>query len=527
MNKTEQVRRILLTRGLTLYRVSQQSAEIFGRSSSSYIPHNLYSDVANAAAAPSIQQLFALSRITNYRLCDWLAVFGFRLDVIPQLQALISRQRTVLLDSSVYDGQAWIPWFVERSHVQPIQCITPLGQLLKSASPTRVGQLLSLNKRRFLYAKVGHEDSLAFPDLAPGSIIRVDARRSEELLSRTKSALDRPIFFVEHALGFACSRLVPLGKGRVMLSSSHIPFGRVELMLEKELLVHGVVDAELRPVSVAQLAPTISPRITPRHHLPTSEPQINLKEMIRRSRIRAGLSFREASKITQWIGQKLADERYFTAASTLSDYETLIAPPRHIQKIITLCILYSIDLWAFLRAGGLSVDHANGEPIPDELVPRQMPSMPSESRRPFEEDMPLPWKSGFLTTFLNQWEEIPLFLRHSLSEICEIENLSSADVFWVGGDQNHLHPWLIDASFVVIDRHMKKPVRSTGRTFWEQPLYLLFARDRGYLCGCFTLREGIIAIHPYPDRPFTPSEFKDGIDAEVIGKVTAILRRIA
>src|SRR6202042_3489804 len=36
------VRQILSSRGLTLYRVSRQSADIFGRLSPSFIPHSLY-----------------------------------------------------------------------------------------------------------------------------------------------------------------------------------------------------------------------------------------------------------------------------------------------------------------------------------------------------------------------------------------------------------------------------------------------------------------------------------------------------
>jgi len=83
MDRANQVRRILSTRGLTLYRVCQQSAEIFGRSSRFYVPHNLYYDFCNPPLIPTIHQIIALSHITNYRLYDWLAVFGFDLDQFP------------------------------------------------------------------------------------------------------------------------------------------------------------------------------------------------------------------------------------------------------------------------------------------------------------------------------------------------------------------------------------------------------------------------------------------------------------
>ena len=182
---------------------------MFGHSSSFYIPHNLYSDVAAPSLRPNVHQVFALSRITNYRLCDWLAVFGFHLDVIPrQLQVLFRRPHS------------WIPrfatrkngfrGFLDRPYLELIPPIAPLGQLLTHGAPTRAGQLDPLSHARFLYAKVGYEDSLAFPDLMAGSIIRIDARRSTELLSYGGTTTDKVIFFVDYALGFTCSQLIPL-----------------------------------------------------------------------------------------------------------------------------------------------------------------------------------------------------------------------------------------------------------------------------------------------------------------------------
>src|SRR5882762_9926851 len=109
MDKALQVRDILSTRGLTLYNVSRQSARIFGRSSGFYVPHNLYYDLARTFSLPTIYQMLALSHITDYRLSDWLAVFGFDLDVISRLQLLLLRQQTTVLDSTVYDPDAWIP----------------------------------------------------------------------------------------------------------------------------------------------------------------------------------------------------------------------------------------------------------------------------------------------------------------------------------------------------------------------------------------------------------------------------------
>jgi hypothetical protein len=525
--QAERVRQILSTRGLTFYRASQLSAEMFSRSSAFYLPRNLYHRLAASAAAPGIYQLFALSRVTNYRLSGWLAVFGFDLDAIPQFQALVARTRTVILDSSVYDRDAWVAWFADRPGVAATAGIAPLGQLVSRARPKRAKELLAQGTTDFLYAKVGHEDLLAFPDVVPGSIVRIDTRQAKESPLLAKNSSDKRIFLVEHDAGFACSRLASLGNGRVVFRSPQLPFAEGGFSLGKDLRILGVVDAEILPVphrggaltqfagSAAQKAPRLARNGT----------EMNLKQLIRRCRVRAGFSFRDASKTTRWIAQKLHDRLYFTAASTLSDYETLSSAPRHIQKILALCIVYAINFRDFLRASGLAFEETDTEPIPDEFIPRESPPASHKSYSANAEGNSRK-QNGFLNVLLKRWEEVPLFLRRSVGELTRVPNFSVSDVFWVGGDPSPIHPWLEDAEFVAINRRVRKPAASRGASLWERPLYLLLTRDGRYLCGSCTLERGFVAVHPYPDRAFSPREFKNGSEAEIVGEVTAILKRL-
>jgi hypothetical protein len=55
-----------------------------------------------------------LSRVSNYRFNDWLRAFGFNLEDIPRLQVFLPSNRTVLLNSSLDDLHAWIPWLENR-----------------------------------------------------------------------------------------------------------------------------------------------------------------------------------------------------------------------------------------------------------------------------------------------------------------------------------------------------------------------------------------------------------------------------
>ena len=94
----------------------------------------------------------------------------------------------------------------------------------------------------------------------------------------------------------------------------------------------------------------------------------SLGPLLRQARLRMGLSFRAASAISREIANLLDDLRYFTAAGSLSDYESGNIPPRHIHKIITFCVVYSLDLQTVLQTLGLSPQDAGQEPIPQVLT---------------------------------------------------------------------------------------------------------------------------------------------------------------
>ncbi len=402
MDLAQQVRRILSTRNLTLYRVSRQSAHIFGRSSAFYVPHNLYYDLAHTSSIPTVSQILALSHITDYRLSDWLAVFGFNLDSISRLQLLIPRPQTIVLDSSVYDTHAWIPWLAERPETGLTTSIAPLGNFLTRAAPKRVRDLLALNKKKFLYAKVGDRDLYAFPYFVPGSIVRVNVRPLEEQPLGRSANGEGPFFLIEHDFGTTCSRLVRLGKDRVLLHCPQRPCAERELHIGKDARILGVIDAEIRPVIPDNYSRRVVAKSAAFGKQQLKHPpgeQASLKSLLRHSRTSLDLSFREASSISRLIADTLSDELYFAAASTLSDYEALSAPPRHIQKILTLCLLYRIGFEQFLRVSGFPLGRAGSEPISDILVPRQLPGRNHEAQSAGENGAPDP--SDFVAAFVS------------------------------------------------------------------------------------------------------------------------------
>lgn len=518
------VRQILATRGFSLHRLSMQSAEIFGRSSPFYIPHSLYSRLMHLHPAPAIEQFLALSHITNYRFPDWLAVFGFDLDRISGIRPRFTRRRTTLLDSEVYNTQAWIPWFAERpeeSHTS----IAPIGQLLAPGSAKRAWQIAQMGATRFLYAQIGNQDIYALPYFSPGSVVRADPRSHPEWSLREAIERESRFFLVEDDRGWTCSQILRTAVDKVVLYSAANPCVRRELRLGSEGHILGVVDAEVRLLfGPSRSAPKLglASLLRSRSNAGFGRPA-RPGDLFRQARLRAGLSFREASLLSRSMAAELSDDLFFLAAGTLSDYETLSQFPRHLQKILTLCVLYGIAFETCFRALGLPLDRAGSEPIPDELMPRSTPTPNWNVRR---HDQTPSKAARFLELLLEEWEEVPLFLRHSLEALAGLKRFSMSDGFWVGGEKYPLHPWLANAALISVNRRARSPASSPETQICLPPLYLILMRDGTYRCGGCTREKGQLVLHAYPGGEGETQEFREGVDAEVIGRVTAILRKL-
>ena len=520
MGLVERVNVILASRNLTLYQVSQRTTGLYGRSSPSFLPHNFYYALGRANLSPSLHQLLALSRISNYRFHDWLRVFGFHPEDIGYLQASLPSKRTMILDSSLEDPESWVPWFRNKPGNFPVPEIAPMGRLLESAPQERVRSLPQMKAGDFVYAKIGSEDDLAFPDLLPGSIVRANPRLARSMLPKANGKRSECLFLIEHAKGFCCSRIRAVGKYRILPLSTQLPYAQVELQFPTEVRVIGVLDLEIRPLLTPEQAEV--PTELAKHWRPSTLvwQESKLSQLLRSARLKMGLSLREASAMSRRVAVALGDEQYFAAPGSLSDYEALDSSPRHVHKVITLCVVYGLHFSTFLKSVGLNVEEAGKHPIPDKLVPRKPPRglAHAENHGPMDD--------GFLEQLLGRSEHVPTFVRGCLPGLSGLRTLSLNDFFWVGGDQNPLHPLLANGLIAVVNRRRKKALHFRSRPLWQQPLYVLLKREGTYLCGCCSLEEGTLVVHPCLPSHQRPEHLRNHVDAEVVGQVVTIARML-
>ena len=514
----ERIHSILALKDLTLYQASQRSEKLYGRSSPYFLPHNLYYDLRGGTFSPSIYQFAAFSRITGYRLSDWLRVFGADREDIARLQVSLPSSRTILLDSSLADPDAWVPWLRNRIGDIPAPPIAPLGQLLEPTGPRRLRSLSEVGDRGFLYAKIGYQDTLAFPDLLPGSIVRVNPDIPDKLVLRANGTSSR-IFLMEHCKGLFCCRLRAIGDSVIVPVSTKLSYAQVELRRPQEARLLGIVDLELRPLLTAE-EPDVPKELAKQWKPRPLSQEEKVGSLLHNARITRRLSLREASGVSRQIADILGDDRYFISPSSLCDYELLNTAPRHFQKAITLCSLYGLRFQTFLKAIGIVPDEAGSEPMPDHFVAR-FPQVQSA------ED--LDNKSaggGFLDQLLERCEEVPFFLRKSIGPLSGLKDASLEDFFWIGGKHDGLHPYLANGLLALVNRRRRRPFHFPSKPLWQQPLYVLLKRGGTYLCACCGIENGTLVVHPYSQQFHRPEQFRYHHDVEVVGQIVMIARKL-
>jgi transcriptional regulator with XRE-family HTH domain len=350
-NLALQLRSALKQAGLTMSQVSAESRMRFGEKSPYFIPATfLYKQ--KIGITPHLCQVVALSEITGYRFADWMKLCGFDLRLILALQLKIPNERTTMVSARHLSSLVY-PSF-EREH---------------SAARR--------DHDRFYYAKIGSRDAVVYPRLHPGSIVRADRFFCAQILE-SSSAHDH-LWLVEHPGGLTCCHVNPVGNQQVVLLPNRPPLSPWPLRLSTQARILGLVDGELCAQETKQNDGMV--RHATLQLYPVSSnfiSAVSLSRLIRTSRLRTGLTFREAHKMTQRIARFMGNADFGIAAGLLSDYEAMNKLPRHIAKIISLCVIYGIDVVELLKASRIHIDDSRKRPlITRERFPNQ--SVPSPS----------------------------------------------------------------------------------------------------------------------------------------------------
>jgi transcriptional regulator with XRE-family HTH domain len=333
-DRAQQVKRVLKRAGLTMTQLAALTRMSYGRQSPHFIPPTFLHKLRKAIT-PHICQIVALSELTDSRFVDWMEIFGFDLKLILALQLKIHTERTVL--------------------VTPGHTVTAWG-----ASLVRWNSSLRKADRRYLFAKIGRRDAVVYPRLLPGSIVRAD--RDCPYVFDNGTAADA-LWLVEHSGGLTCCNVKSVGNEHVVLLPHRPPLSAWPLRLSREARILGLVDLELRPRQIVEFEPMCRPTRSDPPPVTSRRSKMTLSNLLRISRSRTGLTLRAAHGMTKLIARLVGDRDYGIALSLLSDYEAMNRLPRHVAKIMSLCIIYGIDPWELMEVSGIHIDDAHKTPL--------------------------------------------------------------------------------------------------------------------------------------------------------------------
>lgn len=240
--------------------------------------------------------------------------------------------------------------------------------------------------------------------------------------------------------------------------------------------------------------------------------------------MRVRLSTREVERLSRKIADERKSQDYYISHAWLTDAENGTYAPS-IFKLHSLSVIYGRRYDEILDFFGV--------PIGD-IVHQQMrlalPHTHLIGRLPGSLVSPLP-------TPVNIKEGMDLGKTNLLSRMLDPRGGMPASLFgtkdreasvygYVGTEDFTLYPLIRPGSLVEIDSNQKKVDRGGWRNEYDRPIYFVELRD-SYACSWCESGAGKLLLIPYPQSRNQVREVRYPGDSEIVGRVTAVLMRIA
>lgn len=188
------------------------------------IPISRLSDIENKGVVPTVFRIYTLSAIYRLDFFEILQWYGIDLGHLASDAASISIDRTHPIGFHAPEhGSALFPLALDPG-IDPSKT-TYLSRLIQRWGTLPLMLLTGLDPKNHRYAFIGAEDWSMYPILHPGALVQIDESKRRIANSGWETEFERPIYFLEHREGFACSWCTQ-EQGRVTLiphPSSQLP----------------------------------------------------------------------------------------------------------------------------------------------------------------------------------------------------------------------------------------------------------------------------------------------------------------
>lgn len=161
-------------------------------------------DIENKGTVPSIYRLYTLCAIYRLDILEVMQWYGVDVSQLPADAAGIELEATHLIGYSPNEhGVVQVPLSLDPG-LDPTKT-TYLSRMIQRWGTLPLMLLNGLDLRNHRYGFIGTEDWWMYPLLHPGSLVMIDETRRRIAASGWTNEFERPIYFLEHREGYACS----------------------------------------------------------------------------------------------------------------------------------------------------------------------------------------------------------------------------------------------------------------------------------------------------------------------------------
>ncbi len=165
---------------------------------------NRISEIENRGLVPTVFKLYSLCAIYRLDFQEVLEWYGIHLAALAADSVFAEVTRTHLVGfQGTSQGEAMLPLSLDPGI--DMRRTNYLSRLVQRWGRLPLMYFEGLDLKEHRYALIGTDDWLMYPLLQPGSFVVIDESRRKIAPSGWTNEFDRPIYFLEHRLGWACA----------------------------------------------------------------------------------------------------------------------------------------------------------------------------------------------------------------------------------------------------------------------------------------------------------------------------------
>jgi transcriptional regulator with XRE-family HTH domain len=473
---------------------------------------DLLTNLRQFGSTPTPRQLQALKLRLSLTIGGAFKLFGYKLDSMRSIEALLNGGRTRFVESYPFHRDRPVDLPGTLAHDRAFQDTAFLSDLVvrwQKQIPIRAIRGPHWQKNGFLYAQLGSSDTLAMPRIPPGSHIALRPIGEQERQNPNPMRM----YFLQHGSGYLCCGCTVRQRRLLLITEDHDYAGPHEFFYPGEIRIVGRVTSfgvrlpfAVPSLALPQRTHRTAPLILPWEHR-------SLPELISAERQRFGITEAHLARASEILESHLGAS---VSARTLRRYEQEKERAPRTAVLICLALIHSLRLTDVLRILNLWTDesqHYSLNALMSATTFDDLPTgfPPAEAPDPVTRWQPL----------LDEWGEWPTLLSMAMPNLGEWGHqiLRINQSAWFKG----LDPLLAPHSVVVLNElNVSPPLHTESQTQnWDRQLFALRHEDKLF-CGYLEAHGANLVLLPHPRASGTPRVTFRRNQVQILGQIAAV-----